>query len=180
MFESRMIVPDVTLRVLLSEDAPALKQAYERNREHLAPWEPVRPDEFFTEEWQARDLARRFAAAETGMEFSLGLFSGDALVGRFNLAGISRGPFQSAGLGYWIDRDSTGRGLASRAVRAILDEARDRLALHRVEASTLVQNLASQRVLLKTGFERIGTAPKYLRIAGKWQDHHLFQVILHD
>ena len=180
MFESRMIVPDVTMRVLLPEDAPALKQAYERNREHLAPWEPVRPEEFFTEEWQARDLARRFAAAEAGTEFSLGLFSGDVLVGRFNLAGISRGPFQSGGLGYWIDRDSTDRGLASRAVRAILDEARDHLALHRVEASTLVHNLASQRVLQKTGFERIGTAPKYLRIAGEWQDHHLFQVILHD
>ncbi|PII83823.1 hypothetical protein BMH25_06900 [Leucobacter sp. OLCALW19] len=63
MFESRMIVPDVSLRVMLPEDAPALSAASERNREHLAPWEPVRPEEFFTEEWQARALARRFASA---------------------------------------------------------------------------------------------------------------------
>ena len=28
------------------------------------------------------------------------------------------------------------------------------------------------------GFERIGLAPQYLKIAGQWQDHELFQRIL--
>ena len=49
------------------------------------------------------------------------------------------------------------------------------LGLHRVEAGTLVDNGASQRVLEKNGFERIGVAPSYLRIAGAWRDHILFQ-----
>lgn len=53
------------------------------------------------------------------------------------------------------------------------------LRLHRLEASTLLHNIGSQRVLEKAGFERIGMAPKYLRIAGEWQDHALFQIILH-
>jgi ribosomal-protein-alanine N-acetyltransferase len=35
-------------------------------------------------------------------------------------------------------------------------------------------------VLTRTGFERIGVAPAYLNIAGRWQDHVLFQRILHD
>ncbi|WP_308215262.1 GNAT family N-acetyltransferase [Pseudarthrobacter sulfonivorans] len=54
------------------------------------------------------------------------------------------------------------------------------LGLHRLEASTLLHNVGSQRVLQKAGFRHIGMAPQYLRIAGKWQDHNLYQVILHD
>jgi ribosomal-protein-alanine N-acetyltransferase len=33
----------------------------------------------------------------------------------------------------------------------------------------------SQRVLEHNGFLRFGLAPQYLRIAGRWQDHVLFQ-----
>jgi ribosomal-protein-alanine N-acetyltransferase len=47
--------------------------------------------------------------------------------------------------------------------------------MHRLEAGTLVDNVASQRVLEKNGFERIGLARAYLRIAGEWRDHILFQ-----
>ena len=64
------------------------------------------------------------------------------------------------------------------AVDAVLTVARDDLHLHRVEAATLLHNAASQRILLRAGFERIGLAPRYLRIAGEWQDHALFQRIL--
>jgi [ribosomal protein S5]-alanine N-acetyltransferase len=49
------------------------------------------------------------------------------------------------------------------------------LALHRLEAGTLVDNLASQRVLQKNRFERYGLAKRYLFIAGEWRDHLLFE-----
>ena len=107
------------------------------------------------------------------------MFDGSTIVGRFNLSGIVRGPFQNAGLGYWVDAGYAGKGLATAAVQAIVRVARDDLGLHRVEASTLLHNHGSQRVLRKAGFEHIGMAPSYLRIAGTWQDHNLYQVILH-
>ncbi len=46
-----------------------------------------------------------------------------------------------------------------------------------MQAETLLHNTGSQRVLERNGFERIGLAPAYLRIAGSWQDHILFQVL---
>jgi len=46
-----------------------------------------------------------------------------------------------------------------------------------VGAGTLVHNVRSQKVLLRNGFVRFGLAPSYLKIAGKWQDHILFQVL---
>ncbi|MCD4851236.1 GNAT family N-acetyltransferase [Arthrobacter sp. AK01] len=180
MFEPHQLRNDVSMRLLRVGDAPALAAAYVRNREYLAAWEPVRSDEYFTEEWQAADIAKRLAVHEAGEGFPLALIADDAVIGRFTLAGIVRGPFQSAGLGYWIDGKYAGRGLASAAVKVIVEKSRDELGLHRVEASTLLHNVGSQRVLLKAGFRKIGMAPKYLHIAGKWQDHNLYQVILHD
>lgn len=156
-----------------------LTEAYRRNREHLAQWEPTRDDEFFTERFQREDIERRLAASSVDESWPLALVTGEEIIGRFNLAGISRGPFQSAGLGYWVDKEYQGRGLASSAVRTVVTEARETLGLHRVEASTLVHNTGSQRVLLKNGFRKIGMASQYLKIAGQWQDHNLYQVILH-
>ncbi len=180
MFDPQKITTDVHLRLLRPEDSSLLANAYLRNRDHLAPWEPDRQEEFFTEQFQVEDIERRLALAATGEAFPLALVSNGRLVGRFNLAGISRGPFQSAGLGYWIDKDYQGRGLSSAAVSAIVQVARTTLGLHRIEASTLIHNVASQQVLIKNGFHQIGMAPHYLRIAGTWQDHNLYQVLLHD
>lgn len=168
------------MRVLHLSDAPALAAAYVRNREYLSSWEPIRPEEYYTESWQASDIANRLVAHEAGEGHPLGLFDGETLVGRFNVAGIVRGPFQNAGLGYWVDRDYAGQGLASAAVQRIVEMARYDLGLHRIEASTLLHNVGSQRVLQKAGFQQIGMAPRYLQIAGKWQDHNLYQVLLHD
>lgn len=176
-----LTLPDgLVLRLLDEGDAGRLTLAYRRNRAHLAPWEPARTADFFTVGAQRDTIVARLAQYEEGATVPLVLASGTDIVGRMTLSGIVRGPFQSASVGYWIDAELTGRGLASAVLRAAVDLARDDLGLHRLEASTLVHNIASQRVLDHAGFEQIGLAPRYLKIAGQWQDHTLFQKILHD
>jgi ribosomal-protein-alanine N-acetyltransferase len=98
--------------------------------------------------------------------------------GRLSVGNIVRGA-QSAAHGYWVAQEANGRGLASAAVADAVRLAFGDLGLHRLEASTLLHNLASQRVLRRNGFAPYGVAPRYLRIAGEWQDHALFQ-LLHD
>ena len=44
-----------------------------------------------------------------------------------------------------------------------------------MQGETLPENRASQVVLERNGFERIGFAPRFLRIAGQWRDHVLYQ-----
>ncbi|MEV7424020.1 MULTISPECIES: GNAT family N-acetyltransferase [unclassified Streptomyces] len=163
----------ILFRPATLDDAEALTEALLRNREHLRPWEPARPADFFT----ARDQANRLA--DPSVQRWL-LTEGPRVVGTATLTNIALGSFRSANLGYWIDSDYTGRGLATRAAEEICRVARDDYGLHRVEAGTLLVNTASQRVLSKCGFELIGTAPSYLHIAGQWRDHRLYQRILHD
>ncbi|HEU5039007.1 MAG TPA: GNAT family N-acetyltransferase [Nocardioides sp.] len=171
-------VPGYEIRPLAVVDAPALAAAYTRNREHLAPWEPSRSPEFFTEPWQHRDAQAKLAAADAGQQDPWVIWHGDEVAGRLNLTNIARGVFQSASLGYWVDHRHTGRGLATAAVRYAVQRATD-LGLHRLEAGTLAHNEASRAVLDRAGFEEIGLAREYLFIAGAWQDHLLFQRILH-
>lgn len=167
----------VVLRALASGDAGSLARAYRRNREHLAPWDPARTDAFFTEAVQAREIERLLADEATGAAIPLVLDDAGRILGRVNLSGIVRGVFQSANLGYWIDASYAGRGLMSTAVTAALDIARAD-GLHRVQAGTLLHNAASQAVLRRNGFTEIGVAERYLLIAGRWQDHRLFQRLL--
>ena len=77
-----------------------------------------------------------------------------------------------------MDAAHQGRGLATFAVHAMCQIAGSTLGLHRIEAGTLLHNHASQAVLRKCGFEQIGTTPRYLKIAGEWQDHNLYQCLL--
>ncbi len=90
-----------------------------------------------------------------------------------------RGAFQSGNLGYWVAEGHQGQGLASAAVAVVCEFAAEVLGLHRIQAGTLIRNVASQRVLERCEFTRIGVAPQYLSIDGVWEDHILFQRILH-
>jgi ribosomal-protein-alanine N-acetyltransferase len=154
-------------------DAPAVASAYRANRRFLAPWEPIRDDAFFTPAGQRSRIATvRSDAASYGCVI---LDDDGSIVGTITLSGIARGPAQSASLGYWVAASANGRGLATQAVRLVLDVAFGELDLHRVQAGTMRHNIGSQKVLERNGFERIGVARSYLLIAGEWQDHVLFQ-----
>jgi len=154
-------------RPLTSEDADELSALLIENREFLARVEPARDERFFTIAGQRERIE--------GDALSFAILAGNRIAGTVTLSNIVRGPFQSATLGYWVAERLGGRGLATHAVQEVVAIAFEELRLHRLQAATLIDNVASQRVLEKNGFEPIGLARRYLRIAGDWRDHLLFQ-----
>ncbi|NEK58347.1 GNAT family N-acetyltransferase [Geodermatophilus sabuli] len=168
---------DVTVRVLSEDDVPALTRLLVANREFLAPWDPERPEEYFTEARQRADARRALDQHAHGAALPGVVLVDGEPAGRVNVNNVVRGAFLSGDLGYWVSQHLTGHGVASSAVAAMVRLAFGDAGLHRLQASTLVHNSASQRVLRRNGFERIGFAPGYLRIAGRWQDHLLFQLL---
>ena len=65
-----------------------------RDRAFLDRWEPTRPDSFYTLETHQRRL-EMLRSDENFADFGIFLPAGDELVGRIQLSGISRGPFQN-------------------------------------------------------------------------------------
>ena len=169
------------LRPLTREDIPALARLTRANRSFLAATSPLRSDEHFTDAGQERAVLASLAAAEQGTMFPMVIVDGaGSMVGTLNFNSIIRGAFQSASIGYWVSQERNGEGIASAAVAAAKRVASGPLGLHRIQAETLVDNHASQRVLLKNGFVQYGLAADYLKIAGRWQDNVLFQVTFPD
>ncbi|WP_407548496.1 GNAT family protein [Streptomyces sp. Pv4-95] len=181
------IAPDVFLRHPTPEDAEGLARAYLRSRDHLRQWEPDRDEAFFTPAGQAERLRTYLAETRAGrmMPWLMVSESQEAagqsgIIGTVMLTNITLGPLRSSPVGYWIDPGHVGRGLATAALKAVCTVADTQLGLHRLEAGTLLENTASQRVLAKCGFVPFGLAEKYLHIHGAWRDHRLFQKILND
>jgi ribosomal-protein-alanine N-acetyltransferase len=96
------------------------------------------------------------------------------LVGGLTLANIRRGCAQAASLGYWMGAPYARAGHMTAAVNAVIPFAFGTLKLHRIEAACIPANIASVRLLEKTGFRREGFARQYLCIDGNWQDHLLY------
>ena len=165
-------------RLIAVADAPALAGLLRANRDFLAPWDPVHGEGYFTEAGQLAEVRSSLIQYRQGTKLPhVILGESGAVAGRINLNSIVRGAFQSGSLGYWVSATENGRGLATAAVRDMVRLAFGELGLHRVEAGTLLHNVRSQRVLERNGFVRFGLAPGYLKIAGQWQDHALYQLL---
>ena len=174
-----MFPADYEIRALVLGDAAAAAAAYRRNQAHLKPWDPSRDPSFYTDEGQSASIAGQLASVEAGHQGAWVITHGEEIVGRVNLNNIVMGAMRSSAVGYWVDHRHLRRGLATASVRFAVDAA-VQIGLHRVEAGTLVHNTASQGVLLRCGFDQYGMAPRLLFIDGSWQDHNLYQRILHD
>ena len=165
-------------RLLRLEDAPALTELERANREAMASTSPIRRESFYTVEGQVTAVRASLEQHAQGVGLPHAIVAPNGrLVGRITLNEIVRGPLQSCSVGYWVNPGDAGRGVATAALREMVHVAFTELRLHRVQASTLLDNVASQMVLRRNGFERYGTAPRYLKIAGRWQDHAMFQVL---
>lgn len=170
----RMIfqIPDIPL-------AGEVLAFYQRNRNHLEPWEPSREPNFYTLSYQEMLLEANLKEFIRGrsLRFWLRGKASGTLVGAVNLNQIMREPFQSCLLGYKMDAECTGQGLMTEAVSTIAAIAFDQCGLHRIEANVIPRNEASKRVLLKNGFSLEGLSYKYLRINGRWEDHERYALL---
>lgn len=171
------------MREIVLGDAAGMAEVMVRNRGYMAVSEPPRAEGFYTEHGQRERIEGLLAERDGGRVVPYVLVEtggSGAILGNITLNNVVRGPLCSASVGYWIDQARTGRGLASAALAAVIRVARDEIGLHRLAAGTLLDNLASQRVLAKAGFEEYGLARRYLYVNGAWRDHRLFQLLLHD
>lgn len=71
-----------------------------------------------------------------------------------------------AEVGYWVGPEHRGKNISGRALELALEMAR-RLTLHGLRARTVLDNPASQKSLLKAGFEQQGEPELQVTPSGK-------------
>ena len=167
---------DIMMKLLTPEDAEKLLNYYIRNKEHLSSFEPRRDISFYSIDVQRNILNDSYRQFLSGTAMDFGIFKENKLIGKLRISNIVEGIFKSAVLGYSIDKDEQGKGYMKEAVKLAIKYAFKELNLHRLEASALVKNIRSQRVLLSCGFKELGINEKYLFINGKWRDHITYYI----
>lgn len=83
-------------------------------------------------------------------------------------------------IGYALGASTQGRGVMTRAVALLVDEAFRRSPIERLEARCAVENSASRRVLEKNGFRYEGLLRGYFRLRGRRIDNLLFALLRTD
>jgi ribosomal-protein-alanine N-acetyltransferase len=73
-------------------------------------------------------------------------------------------------LGYWIGHKYRRNGYATEAVKKIIEYVFENFEIEKIIATTLVNNLASQKFLEKLGFEKKKVLPKDRFLDGKYVD----------
>lgn len=189
----------VVLRGAQMGDYAAWAELRAMSREHLAPWEPQWSRDELTRsafrrrvrhyQREARDdlgyaflvFAETPKAPQHAAELSWGQPAHEhMLVGGVTLSNVRRGVTQAATLGYWLGAPFIGRGLMRHAIAAIIPFAFDVLRLHRIEAAIMPANAPSVRLIERAGFAREGLARRYLKIAGRWEDHIIYGLLSED
>jgi ribosomal-protein-alanine N-acetyltransferase len=166
--------PDAALRALTY---------VKENREHLAPFEPERPPDFYTlDYWRMRleqdredfveDRALRLLLMPRGAAPGLA-----PIIGSVSFTQFRRGPLQICELGYGLDHRWQGQGIMTEALQAAIPFVFDRLGFHRIQANHLPENKRSAATLRRLGFSVEGYARDFLRIHGQWRDHVLTALI---
>ena len=150
-----MYLPEqgVTLEPLRADHADAVLAFERENRAYFAAWIWDRGDEYFA------DFATRHAALLAEQEAGICRFhvlvdDTGAVVGRVNLIDLEHG---SAELGYRIAEKWAGKGLATAAVRAVIELA-PTYGLTALRAGASDHNPASQTVLTRVGFRAVGSS----------------------
>jgi [ribosomal protein S5]-alanine N-acetyltransferase len=172
----------VFLRAPQMADFQEWAELRESSRAFLTPWEPTWLHNDLTRGAFRRRLKRYAEDLRSDQAYPFFVFrrADHALVGGLTLANVRRGVAQAGSLGYWIGEPYARHGLMTSAVNALIPFAFESLRLHRLEAACIPSNVASIRLLERTGFTREGFARQYLCINGVWQDHLLYGLLQSD
>jgi ribosomal-protein-serine acetyltransferase len=151
-----------------------LYQSVEEARSFLEPWLPWVP---FNDSPEA---SLRYAEAceldwdnGAAIRFALRLRNKPELVGVVTLESCVS-LHRSCDLGYWLHPKQTGRGLMTEACEAVIDFAFSTMGVHRIRCAAADNNLPSQKVIERLGFQREGIAREAERVCGRWASHLVF------
>jgi ribosomal-protein-serine acetyltransferase len=158
---------DCYLRLLEESDAEELYRLVDANRPYLAEWMPWAADQ--TLEGTAAFIhgALRRLADKNGFELALVL--DERIIGAAGFAGVDW-VARSTSIGYWLAEEHQGRGLMTRAVRALVDHAFGELELHRVEIRAAEGNRRSRAIPERLGFQEEGLLREAEHVGDRYLD----------
>lgn len=172
----------LTLKILkpAPEYARDILRFYDANRCVFEPYEPLRPNNFYTENYQKTVLTYEYNLAVRMTDVRFWVYekiNPDRIIGTVCFHNIVRSVYDRCEAGYKFDQNFWHLGYAREAMTLGLSVMFDDLRLHRIEAYVMENNKPSIRLLNALGFQYEGICRQAIRIRDNWEDHMLYALI---
>lgn len=148
-------LPTVELRELAPLDAPGLFALIQANKAHLT----AHGDYVAQVAMSVEDIAAELTT-EPKRHRRFGVFVENELAGRVDLSGVEPPRY---GIGYWLAASHTGKGIATAAVRSVVDFAFAQCEATDVFSGVTHGNDRSIALLLRLDFQSVTRFDAYTR-----------------
>jgi ribosomal-protein-serine acetyltransferase len=169
---------EIELRPASTADCAVLYAAIDRNRAQLREWLPwLVPD--FNEETLLAFLRDRERDNAERVSLTTNIWIEGRICGSIGLHAIDRRD-RSTSVGYWLDVVQNGRGIMTRACRAIVTEGFRNYGLHRIEIRCATGNKKSCEIPRRLGFVEEGILREAEWLFDHWVDLRVFSMLEQD
>jgi ribosomal-protein-serine acetyltransferase len=162
------ISEDVEVRLIEERHAAALFALVQQNHARLLRWVPWLHNTA-TEEGTRAFVRRRLQRLAENNGWAGGLFYRGSLAGEIGFDYIDW-PNRCTEIGYWVGAAFEGKGLVSRACRALVQHAFAELGLHRVQIRCASDNTRSRAIPERLGFKQEGVLRGIERLHDRYVD----------
>lgn len=169
------IDPNIKMRLMEERDAPAMFAASERNREHLRPWMPWIEVTNCVED-TLTFVKSALVERERGNGYQYVIMEGENVIGTLGHHHYNARDHEIY-IGYWLDAEYQGRGIMTRACRALIDLTFEHMPIHRMVIQANVENLASRKVAERLGFTFEGVAREAELVNGAYRDLAIYSLL---
>lgn len=169
--------PRLHLRQILASDAPALFAIH--SDFDWMRWYGIDP---LTDQSQADQLAELFSSwfhAGTGFRWGLERIQDRQLIGTCGLFRWNKS-WHNCVIGYEIRRGCHGQGYMREALAAVLDYGFSMMHLHRIQAETHPENLASIGLATRMGFRFEGVHREQAFWGSRFHDLNCYSLLEHE
>lgn len=159
---------DVYIEKLQVTDAEELYKFELENRTFFEEMVPTRGNDYYNHEiFKKRHEALLEEQVKGSSHFYLikDKDKDSSILGRINIVDIEESQ-NNGNLGYRVGQAHTGKNIATKALKLLLETVIDK-DIKQIKAKTTTNNRASQKVLEKNGFERIGTDEEEFEMNGQ-------------
>ncbi|GCE08083.1 GNAT family N-acetyltransferase [Dictyobacter aurantiacus] len=166
---------EIELRLHELRYAEAYHALVVRNIEHLREWMPWAAEE------QTLEGIKNFMSSSMhrfadGTGLPTNLWYRGQLVGSIGYPRMSWQARQ-AEIGYWLDKDMQGKGIITRATKALVTYAFEELGLNKVEIHAASGNYRSRAVPERLGFRQEGTLRQTVWVNGQVYDMIIYGML---
>ena len=170
------------LSVLRKSEGARACEYFLNNRAFHRQFSQTHTDDYFTVSMQKKYLAFDCDSFLDGTLVPLWITvkGSDKLIGRVSFFNFAYGGMMSCACGYHLDKDETGKGYMTEALRASLAFVFDEYKMHRIEAFILPENERSLALVNRLGFHYEGRRISYMHINGEYRDHEAFYILEND